>query len=90
MAAEDAAHYGSILPDGYHTGAGIPVDKTFHTFSGIIDAPDTETVNGRPGAGSMLPLKQIRKGLERIKYIHEQTVYDQTHDHRRWTNFSFA
>ena len=29
------------------------------------------------------PLKQIRKGLERIKYIHEQTVYDQTHDHRR-------
>ena len=48
MAAEDATHYGSILPDGYHTGAGIPVDKTFHTFSGIIDAPDTETVNGHP------------------------------------------
>ena len=48
MAAEDAAHYGSILPDGYHTGAGIPVDKTFHTFSGIIDAPDTEAVNGHP------------------------------------------
>ena len=34
----------------------------------------------------MLPLKQIRKGLERIKYIHEQTVYDQTYDglHALW------